>query len=191
MARKRLRPRGCITLLLFVVVMFICFFGIDMVKEWLFPQDHREEITEICEPYGMDPWLVMAVIREESGFEEDACSSAGACGLMQIMPTTAEWIVSKGTFDFTAEDVLTDPHCNIQAGVWYLNWLLHHYDGNTQLTCAVAAYNAGHATVDGWLKEGVWDGSTETLAQIPYAETQKYVEYVLKSREMYHDLYGG
>ena len=137
----------------------------------------------------MDPWLIMAMIREESAFDPSAESSAGACGLMQLMPETAEWVIGQAGFSMTLEDALWDPRSNIFVGVWYVHWLdLTYYDGNLP-GAAIAAYNAGHSHVDEWLASGAWDGTLAEAENIPYAETRRYVQYVYRSYEIYQKLY--
>ncbi len=113
-------------------------------------------------------------------------SRSGAIGLMQVMPETGEWIAGKlNKTGFTAED-LKDPDTNIQFGCWYLRFLLDRYSSNQ--THAVAAYNAGHGNVDAWLM----DPSVTTdnmLTNIPFPETDDYVEKVLRAHEKYEELY--
>lgn len=119
-------------------------------------------IAASCERYGVEFALVKAVIRAESAFDPSALSSAGARGLMQLMPATA---AQHGVDD------IHDPQSNIEGGVRHLRLLLNRFRGN--LTLALAAYNAGPETVDRY--NGV----------PPYAETQTYVQRVLQFRESY------
>jgi soluble lytic murein transglycosylase-like protein len=118
--------------------------------------DFEALIRAASEKYEVDPNLVRAVIKAESSFRPDAVSSAGAMGLMQLMPSTAEGL--------GVEDPL-DPAQNINGGVKLLRRLLRKYDGDVSL--ALAAYNAGPGAVDRY------DGIP------PYKETQTYVKRVL------------
>jgi len=118
--------------------------------------DFASLINQASEKYGVNPNLVQAVIKAESNFDPDAVSSAGALGLMQLMPATARGL--------GVSDPL-NPAQNIEGGVKFLSQLLSHYNGNTQL--AVAAYNAGPGAVDKY--NGI----------PPYQETQTYVTRVL------------
>lgn len=196
MSRKRKlrkgRACGCLLLLLLVIAALLLFFQgplFEQAEELLFPRDYEEYVREACAEYGMDPWLIMAMIREESAFDPSAESSAGACGLMQLMPETAEWVIGQAGFSMTLEDALWDPRSNIFVGVWYVHWLdLTYYDGNLP-GAAIAAYNAGHSHVDEWLASGAWDGTLAEAENIPYAETRRYVQYVYRSYEIYQKLY--
>ena len=188
MKRKK-RGCGCLGICVLLFLLFTAFLSREQIKEWFFPRDYEEAVTEICAPYGIDPWLVMAIIREESGFDPEAGSTAGACGLMQLMPTTAEWVIRQAGFSIATEQALTDPYWNIAVGVWYLDWLMEWYGGGDALPMAVAAYNAGYTTVDEWQKSDQWDGSLENAEEIPYAETRQYVKYVYRSYALYQKLY--
>ncbi len=125
-------------------------------------QSITNAIAEASEKYDIDPNLIKAVIRQESNFDPYAVSSAGAQGLMQLMPLTAQ---SLGVTD------AMDVEQNVDAGAHYLDDLLERYDGNEEL--ALAAYNAGPSTVDKY--NGV----------PPYEETENYVDSVLSYKQKY------
>lgn len=131
----------------------------------------------------LDPALIAAVIYAESKFEPRT-SSAGALGLMQILPATASFIAQRsGGVRFTTSDLAT-PSINLAYGSWYLRYLLDHYDGRE--LPAIAAYNAGLAHVDEWLARA---GGSLTTAQIPFPETQAYVQRVLQAQREYRASY--
>lgn len=131
----------------------------------------------------LDPALIAAVIYAETKFEPRT-SSAGALGLMQILPETANFIAGKsGGTRFTTSDLAT-PAINLAYGSWYLRYLLDHYGG--QELPAVAAYNAGLANVDRWLAHA---GGSLSVGDIPFPETQAYVRRVLQVQHEYRATY--
>lgn len=187
---RRGRAGGCLVILLLLIAAVVLLFQVrGLVAEWFFPREYEDIISEACEPYGIDPYLILAMIREESNFNPEAVSAAGAYGLMQLMPDTATWIIDQAGFAFTVEQTLHEPAANIAAGVWYIHWLDDTYYGNQGLPAAIAAYNAGHSNVDHWLSSGNWDGTLEDVEGIPYAETRQYLQYVYRSYKMYLQLY--
>ena len=148
----------------------------DLLKEITLPLRHEDIIRQQARDKGLDPALVAAIIYRESRFR-DVTSDAGAKGLMQILPATAEFIARKsGGTRFELRD-LGNPQINIAYGCWYLRYLVQRYDGNT--LAAVAAYNAGHDHVD------AWGGSALTLADIRFPETAQYTREVLEKRDDY------
>ena len=152
------------------------------VKEVTLPLRHEDIIRQQARDKGLDPSLIAAVIYAESHFR-DQTSPAGARGLMQITPQTADEIAQRsGGTEFEQGD-LASPQINISYGSWYLRWLLDHYGGNE--TLAVAAYNAGTGNVDGWIVE---DPSMKA-SEIPFPETREYVRKVLDARREYRQEY--
>lgn len=160
----------------------------NKVMEHFYPQEYSQYVSQYSEQYCVDEALVYAVIRTESGFRAEVESSVGARGLMQIMPETFEWLqtLSKGEVTYSADD-LYDPQVNIEYGVYYLKYLIDHYDGNELL--AVAAYNGGLANVDSWLSDERYSSDGLTLTDIPYNETSQYVERVENTKSVYESLY--
>jgi soluble lytic murein transglycosylase len=152
-------------------------------RELALPLRHDDIIRQQAKKKDLDPALIAAVIYQESRFRPRA-SSAGAQGLMQILPATADFIAGRsGGTKFTTEDLAT-PQVNIAYGSYYLKYLLDRYDGDT-LT-ALAAYNAGEGRVDQWLKESGKAGGKITQAdEIPFPETREYVKNVLEARDEY------
>ena len=153
----------------------------------VYPIAYEDIVTEYAKEYGVEEELIYAVIKAESNFKEDAVSKKNATGLMQIMEPTAEWIASKISGpDLSSE--LQDPKTNIQMGTYYLSYLLDMYEGDKK--CALSAYNAGYANVDSWLLTEKNSKDGEKLDRIPFPETEKYVNLVLKNEKIYHYLYG-
>ncbi len=141
------------------------------------PLSDASIIREQAAEKHLDPALIAAVIYAESKFEPRP-SSAGAQGLMQILPATAYYLahLSGGT-RFTASDLAT-PSINVAYGSYYLRYLLDHYDGDEML--AVAAYNGGLANVDGWVARARAKRARRLSPEaIPFPETREYVQRVL------------
>jgi peptidoglycan lytic transglycosylase len=152
----------------------------EAIKEITLPLRHEDIIRQQAREKGLDPALIAGVIYGESKFR-DRTSSAGAKGLMQILPETADFVARKsGGTEFEHGD-LSNPQINISYGCWYLRYLLRRYDRNP--VAAVAAYNAGHARVDRW------GGAQLTIEDIRFAETEEYTREVLDKRDEYADRY--
>jgi soluble lytic murein transglycosylase len=150
------------------------------------PLSNADVIRKQAAEKRLDPALIAAVIYAESKFAPQR-SSAGAEGLMQILPETAYFIAHlSGGSQFTASDLAT-PSINVAYGSYYLRYLLDHYDGNEML--AVAAYNGGLANVDKWVARARENGGHLTVAAIPFPETRAYVERVLSAQQSYRETY--
>lgn len=152
---------------------------------YLYPRAYWSTVSAQARAKRMDPYLVLALMRQESVFDPEALSPAQAYGLMQLLPSTAAKVarVEAGT-----PLPLTDPQFNIETGTSYLRQLLDRYDGNT--VQAVAAYNGGENAVDRWLKRYPGLAEDEFVEHISYRETRNYVKQVLKNYRTYRRLYG-
>jgi soluble lytic murein transglycosylase len=158
----------------------------DAVREITLPLKHDDIIRQQAADKDLDPALIAAVINEESRFR-DQTSHAGARGLMQITPETADFIARRsGGTRFVQED-LADPQINISYGSYFLRYLIRHYDGNE--TLAVAAYNAGQTNVDRWVTRAGGPDGFDSARHIPFPETRAYVENVAARREQYREHY--
>jgi soluble lytic murein transglycosylase len=158
----------------------------DQVRELTLPLRHEDIIKQQAREKGLDPALMAAIIYEESRFR-DQTSHAGARGLMQITPATAEFIArDSGGTAFTQRDLAT-PQVNISYGAYYLRYLLRRYDGN--VTLAVAAYNAGETNVNTWVRRAGGEDSFDAVDDVPFKETRDYVRDVKQKRQEYHDHY--
>jgi soluble lytic murein transglycosylase len=134
----------------------------------------------------LDPALIAAVIYAETKFDPRP-SSAGAEGLMQILPATAYYLAHlSGGITFTASD-LSDPSVNVAYGSYYLRYLLNHYGGNEML--AVAAYNGGLTNVDEWVAHAQAAGHQLNVQEIPFPQTREYVQRVLDAERAYRETY--
>jgi soluble lytic murein transglycosylase len=155
----------------------------DRIREVTLPLRHEDIIRQQAADKDVDAELIAAVIYAESRFT-DQTSSAGARGLMQITPTTAEEIARRsGGTTFDPGSDLSDPQINIQYGSYHLRELLDQYGGNE--VAALAAYNAGPAKVD------EWGGAEIDVDAIAYPETREYVDEVLSKRDEYREHYAG
>ena len=170
-----------------IVAIVILVGGKYSIKKYLYPYKYEEIVNKYSYEYNLDPLLVLAVIKTESNFNKDAESSKGAKGLMQIMDSTGQWISSNVEISYFLPHMLYNPEINIMMGCWYLNNLIEQF-GNVDT--ALAAYNAGSGNVNEWLKDGEYSKDGETLYNIPFAETKKYVDKIKVSYKMYKYLYG-
>ena len=137
---------------------------------------------------GVDPFLVAAIIREESQYDRKAVSRVGAIGLMQVMPTTANAVVQQHHLPSVSREDLFDQEVNIRIGVRYVEQLLAQFSGN--VAQAVAAYNAGPVVVGSWATAYRGRSEDEFVELIQYQETRQYVKRVLRSYKEYLRLSG-
>lgn len=154
-----------------------------------YPVNYETYVVAHARNYDLPPALVAAVIWQESRFDPEARSEAGAVGLMQLTRRTAEGIAQRtGGHRFEQRDLL-DPEINIRYGCWYLEHLHEKYadGGDGDFTLTLAAYNAGQGRVDEWLAQDA-DGSLE-VEEIPFEETRTYVERVRKLERTFERAY--
>ena len=190
---KRRAKKVLCALLAVVLVVVVGSFGVRFAKQKLdyalYPRTYAQQVEQQAQGAGLDPNLVFAVIRQESGFDADAVSHAGAMGLMQIMPDTFSWLQTKLDEEdgrvYTEEDLL-DPEVNIRFGCLLLSLLTDRY---ADLRTALAAYNAGMGNVDNWLQDSAYSSDGRTLSDIQIEETREYTEKVLRNYQEYQALY--
>lgn len=156
-------------------VFFILLSTVYVAVELGSYRKYRFYIREVCEQRGVEEELVFAVVRTESSFNENALSRKGAVGLMQLMPSTAEFIAKK--VGFNGELNLKDGKTNLYLGICYLEYLFKRY-GDERLV--LACYNAGEGTVSRWT-----DSERES---IPYKETREYIKKV-KRRKIFYKVF--
>jgi len=153
----------------------------------LYPIEYREQIQAAAETYSVDPYLVSAVARAESGFKADAESSAGARSVMQLMPETADWLVQREGYLGPEQPDLARAEDSIHLGTFYLAFLLERFGGDEDT--ALAAYNAGHGVVGRWITEAQAAGETAAsdtaVGEIPFPETRRFVERVQHYRVLF------
>jgi soluble lytic murein transglycosylase len=187
MKKKKTKRKRWLLLLLLLVVGAL-FIKSDWIGRWIYPVSYTQEIKENAERYGQDPLLIAAIIRVESNYQANAVSPKGAVGIMQIMPDTAAWILRQEQFgSLTVEDAGRRADAGIRVGTWYVSELNRQFDDN--LPAVLAAYNAGPYRVKQWLRDQTWNGTEETLQNIPYGETRHYVQRVMYYYRKYQTLY--
>jgi soluble lytic murein transglycosylase len=158
----------------------------EAVREITLPLRHDDIIRQQAADKNVDAALIAAVIYEESRFR-DQTSNAGARGLMQITPETADFIAHRSGGVLFEQSDLATPQVNIAYGTWYLRYLIDRYKGNE--TLAIAAYNAGMGNVDRWVARAGGPASFDTAKHIPFPETRAYVQNVMDRRQEYRDHY--
>jgi soluble lytic murein transglycosylase len=147
--------------------------------EMFYPYAWRDEMRDAAQRRGIDPYLVAAVVREESSYYPRATSPVGARGLMQLMPSTARLMAPTGD--------LEDPGFNIELGTRFLAGLMREFNDPR---LALAAYNAGPNRVRQWLNTRRSDDMEAFVEQIPFDETRLYVKKVVLSWDEYRRIYG-
>jgi soluble lytic murein transglycosylase-like protein len=153
----------------------------------LYPQVFWPEISQLAQTRGLNPYLVLSIIRQESAFNPAAISSSGARGLMQLMPTTAQELLHKLKLPQEATSRLHDPQLSMTLGTHYFAGLMQRYQGNVVL--ALAGYNAGPTRAARWREQ--WPGvpTDEFIERSPLDETRNYVKLILRNLMIYERLY--
>lgn len=169
-----------------IAILIAYILGIKVIKTYLYPYKYKEIINKYSEEYNLDSYLVLAVIKTESNFNNKAISKKSAKGLMQIMDTTGEWAAKEIGINYFMPDMLYDEELNIKIGTWYLNNLEQEF---SDLDLILAAYNGGSGNVNKWLGDDAYSSDGETLDYIPFPETKKYVDRVKLNYNIYKYLY--
>ena len=151
-----------------------------------YPMRYEAEIRQAAAEFSLDPAYVASVALAESSFDAEAVSSVGAIGLMQIMPSTGEWIAGKLDEAFDAQR-LYEPSVNLRYGCWYLRFLLDRYDGD--MRTASTAYHQGQGRVDEWLQDPEYSEDGKTLSVISSSVTDTYVNRIMENYAHYQELY--
>ncbi|MBO7528110.1 MAG: lytic transglycosylase domain-containing protein, partial [Clostridia bacterium] len=159
-------------------------FLIFLLNIFIFPFKYKKQINYYSKAYNVKQELVFAIIKAESNFNENAKSSKGAVGLMQILPSTAKWIALKIGQD---EYDLFDVNINIKFGTYYLNYLIKKFKYED---VAICSYNAGEGIVKSWLNCEDYSDDQKQLKIIPYAETRNYLKKVNYYKSIYKSRLG-
>ena len=180
-------------LLLLGVLLVIGFGGwkiwsSDTVQmRFVYMWDYQQDIVTYSKKNNVDPFLVAAIIKNESNFKHDAVSKVGAVGLMQIMPETGRWIAEQMGLENYQDSDLYQTKKNIRMGCWYVGELEHEFQHN--LVLLMVAYNAGRGQTHEWMQENGWDYILNDIISIPYPDTREYVAKVMQDRDKYYLLY--
>ncbi len=183
---KRNFPKIIITALILAILLYITFIWGSTELRRRLPIKYEAEVKKYSQVYDLDEAFVFAIICAESSFDKDAQSEAGAKGLMQLMPSTAEWLVEKYKLE-ADPNMLFDADTNILLGCQYLSYLNGRFDND--LALVLAAYNGGEGNVKKWLTNELYSPDGKTLTNIPYKETANYVKKVSTYYDLYKELY--
>ncbi len=156
---------------------------IDTIYRWVYPEKYHSIVISYAKKHSVPEHLVFAIIKVESNFDPDVVSSADARGLMQMLPSTYEWLTEKLGETYREQD-LFDPETNIKYGTYYLQYLYSRFGSWEK---AIIAYNWGEGNFSEFLaNEGYNEGDYDS---IPVKETRNYVKKVMHHWEKYKELY--
>ena len=150
-----------------------------------YPLKYSPQVSNVCSEFNIPQSLLYSLIRTESSFNPNAKSNAGAIGLTQVLPSTAKYICTKNNLDYSSFD-LYNPNDNIYIGAMYLNYLFDRFEN---LYTAICAYNAGETVVRSWLKDSRYSYDQISLYNIPYKETNNYINKIKNSQKIYIEFY--
>lgn len=190
--RRRQRRRTMLAVLASALVVLIALGAWALIHRGgaplfdRYPMRYEAEIRQAAAEFSLDPAYVASVALAESSFDAGAVSSVGAIGLMQIMPSTGEWIAGKLDEAFDAQR-LYEPSVNLRYGCWYLRFLLDRYDGD--MRTASTAYHQGQGRVDEWLQDPEYSEDGKTLSVISSNVTDTYVNRIMENYAHYQELY--
>lgn len=186
MAKQKHKLLPFIFIIALIAIAFFLY-KTDFYRDYFYPKKYTRYVIEYSSQNNIDENFVYAVIRTESGFDENAVSDVGARGLMQLMDTAFEWVqfrISEDR-DVTYDDMF-DPQYNIEYGSFMLGFLYERYDS---YELAAAAYHSGMTRVDNWLKDGTIDAKAPDIDDIPSDVTRHYIKKVMKAYNAYKNLY--
>ena len=173
--RRLNRKKVVIALAVVTLISVFCYVATHLVQYLIYPRDYSEYVEKYSAEFDVPEYIVYSVIKVESGFDKDARSEKGACGLMQLMPDTYDWLTEmKGE---AKKDIFSEEE-NIKYGTYYLSLLYKKYENWTHALCA---YNAGMGNVDKWLEKEPF--------RIRFFETYDYVNKLEVAMDKYLSLY--
>ncbi len=169
------------------------YFAVDLPSlprpywEALFPKPYWIDLKKFSSSNGLDPYLVAALIRQESEFNPSAVSRANAVGLMQLLPKVGKSVAKQEKLKHFSTTQLFTPGVNLQLGTRYFRSMVDKFGG---FEYALAAYNAGADRVQDWQGQGKYRDAPEFVESIPFTETREYVQAILRNANVYRQLYG-
>ena len=160
-----------------IFLLIFMFLGIIFLTIFVsgFKTDYLNIIETESNNFSLNKNLVLAIIKTESKFDKNAVSSAGAIGLMQVIPSTGVWIAEKLNVENFKIDDLYNEEINIKFGCFYLKYLFDRFEDESVVICA---YNAGPNLVASWLLDENYSKNNKTLLKTPYEETNNYLTKV-------------
>ena len=183
-----LKKLGSVIAIILIGCLVWVIFNIEAIsKKYIYPTEYSGYAEAVAYETGVDKYLIYAVIRTESGFNEKAVSDVGARGLMQLTEDAYEWVKFRmdDERDISYDDMF-DPQYNIEYGSYLIKLLYEEYnDAGT----AAAAYHSGRGTVSDWLKDPDYSSDGKTLDDMPEGKTKHYVKKVMTAYEGYTNLY--
>ena len=191
MNHRQRRPLAIIIILAIAIIVGLL---VDILwtigDRMLYPQKYSEYVTKYAQLYNVPEDVIYATIKVESSFDPEAISIAGARGLMQMLPSTFEWLTTDEHLgENLTPNLLYDPEVNIRYGTYYLKYLYTKFNYNWDTACA--AYNGGEGNVSKWLEDDKYSDGEGNLTGFPksFSETKNYVKKIRQAREMYIKLY--
>jgi soluble lytic murein transglycosylase len=169
------------------------YFAVDLPSlprsywEGLFPKPFWTDLRTFSSENGLDPYLVAALIRQESAFNPNAVSRANAVGLMQLLPKVGKGVAKQEKLRHFTTQELFQPKINLQLGTKYFRSMVDRFGS---FEYALAAYNAGVDRVQDWSKQGTYRDPQEFVESIPFTETREYVQNIMRNVNVYRQLYG-
>jgi soluble lytic murein transglycosylase len=156
--------------------------------KFAFPIPYRADLERFAKQNGLDPFLMAALIRQESEFNAKIVSPANARGLTQILPSTGRELSRRLKIKSYTTAALFQPAVNLQLGSYYLKNIADGVGGRYEV--ALAAYNAGLSRAHAWLTWGEFREPAEFIETVPFSETRTYIQTVLRNADVYRRLYG-
>ena len=172
-----------VLIVLYIIILMLTAYSCGVV--FTYPKKYETEIAKVCAEFEISIPTFYALINTESSFDPSAKSPAGAIGLTQVLPSTAEYICVKNNLDYTQFD-LYNPNDNLYIGAMYLRYLLDKFDATYT---ALAAYNAGETVMRTWLNDERYSYDKISLYNIPYKETAKYIDKIKNGEKIYREFY--